>query len=93
MKSCEATGSFSRCERGVKVQHPLQTHTHGHALKLRGFILIVTPEMQARGISKSSCEEGTLRKKPFGEGARLGSRHIGTVFRELQNRFDLLIDK
>jgi len=49
--------------------------------------------MQARGISKSSCEEGTLRKKPFGEGARLGSRHIGTVFRELQNRFDLLIDK
>jgi hypothetical protein len=37
------------------VQHLLRTHGHGHALK-------------TRGIHKTSCEQGTLREKPFGEG-------------------------
>ena len=35
----------------------------------------VVPELQRRGLYKTSYREGTYREKLFGEGARLGSRH------------------
>lgn len=49
------------------------------------FIDLVIPELQSRGIYKTSYAEGTLREKLFGGDARLGPRHAGAAFRDLSN--------
>ncbi|MDB5556884.1 MAG: monooxygenase protein [Rhizobium sp.] len=45
------------------------------------FIDIVIPELQDRGIYKTSYDDGALREKLFSEGARLPARHHGASFR------------
>jgi hypothetical protein len=95
MKSCEATGSFrrwrarrARCNICFKFTHTVTPESY------EDFIRIFVPKMQARGIYKTSYEEGTLREKVVGEGARLGSLDTGTAFfRDLWNRSDLLTQK
>ena len=42
---------------------------------------IVIPELQSRGIYKTSYDEGSLRNKLFGDGDRLPARHAGASFR------------
>jgi alkanesulfonate monooxygenase SsuD/methylene tetrahydromethanopterin reductase-like flavin-dependent oxidoreductase (luciferase family) len=49
------------------------------------FIDLVIPELQSRGIYKTSYAQGTLREKLFGDGARLGPRHTGAGFRDPSN--------
>ena len=45
------------------------------------FIDIVVPALQERGLYKTVYEQGSLRRKLFGEGDRLPDRHIGASFR------------
>lgn len=45
------------------------------------FIDIVVPALQERGVYKTAYEQGSLRRKLFGEGDRLPDRHIGASFR------------
>ena len=45
------------------------------------FVDMVVPELQARGIYKTSYGEGTLRRKLFGQGDRLPSSHPADAFR------------
>ncbi|CAN7334790.1 LLM class flavin-dependent oxidoreductase [Rhizobium sp. LjRoot254] len=45
------------------------------------FIDIVIPELQDRGIYKTSYDDGGLRNKLFSEGDRLPARHHGASFR------------
>ena len=45
------------------------------------FIDIVVPALQERGLYKTAYEQGSLRRKLFGEGDRLPDRHIGASFR------------
>lgn len=45
------------------------------------FIDIVIPELQNRGLYKTSYAEGSLRRKLFGQGDRLPERHIAGAFR------------
>lgn len=47
------------------------------------FIDIVVPALQERGLYKTAYEQGSLRRKLFGEGDRLPDRHIGASFRHL----------
>jgi len=47
------------------------------------FIDLVIPELQARGIYKTSYADGTLREKLFGGAARLPEQHAGAAFRDL----------
>jgi len=49
------------------------------------FIDLVIPELQSRGIYKTSYAQGTLREKLFGDGARLGPRHTGAGYRDLSD--------
>jgi long-chain alkane monooxygenase len=52
------------------------------------FIELVIPELQARGIYKTSYAEGTLREKLFGGGAHLPEQHSGAAFRHLPDAVD-----
>lgn len=45
------------------------------------FVDLVIPELQDRGLYKTAYEDGTLRRKLFGEGDRLPERHAGAAFR------------
>jgi FMN-dependent oxidoreductase (nitrilotriacetate monooxygenase family) len=45
------------------------------------FIDLVIPELQARGVYKTSYADGTLREKLFGRGAKLPDEHTGASFR------------
>ena len=45
------------------------------------FIDIVVPALQERDLYKTAYEQGSLRRKLFGEGDRLPDRHIGASFR------------
>lgn len=45
------------------------------------FIDIVVPALQERDLYKTAYEQGSLRRKLFGEGDRLPDRHIGAPFR------------
>ncbi|MBB3569679.1 LLM class flavin-dependent oxidoreductase [Rhizobium sp. BK491] len=45
------------------------------------FIDIVVPALQERDLYKTAYEQGSLRRKLFGEGDRLPARHIGASFR------------
>jgi FMN-dependent oxidoreductase (nitrilotriacetate monooxygenase family) len=45
------------------------------------FVDLVIPELQDRGLYKTAYEDGTLRRKLFGEGNRLPERHAGAAFR------------
>ncbi len=45
------------------------------------FIDNVVPVLQERGLYKTGYEQGSLRRKLFGEGDRLPDRHIGSSFR------------
>ncbi|KAA1177060.1 LLM class flavin-dependent oxidoreductase [Rhizobium tropici] len=47
------------------------------------FIDIVVPALQERGLYKTAYEQGSLRRKLFGEDDRLPDRHIGASFRRL----------
>ncbi len=47
------------------------------------FADLVVPELQRRGVYRTSYEEGTLRHKLFGRGDRLASTHPGARFRDL----------
>jgi len=48
----------------------------------RDFIDLVIPELQERGLYKTSYEDGTLREKLFGAGrARLPARHYAARYR------------
>lgn len=47
------------------------------------FVDLVVPELQSRGVFKTSYADGTLREKLFREGARLPARHPGARFRDL----------
>ena len=45
------------------------------------FVDLVVPELQSRGVYKSSYKEGTLRQKLFGTGDRLPESHPAAGFR------------
>lgn len=45
------------------------------------FIDLVIPELQTRGLYKEAYEEGTLRKKLFGQGAKLPDNHTAAQYR------------
>jgi FMN-dependent oxidoreductase (nitrilotriacetate monooxygenase family) len=45
------------------------------------FIELVVPELQSRGVYKTAYEEGTLRDKLFGGGARTAAGHPSAVLR------------
>jgi len=45
------------------------------------FIDLVVPELQQRGVFRTSYEDGTLRHKLFGEGDELPERHTAATFR------------
>jgi FMN-dependent oxidoreductase (nitrilotriacetate monooxygenase family) len=45
------------------------------------FVDLIVPELQNRGVYKTSYSEGTLREKLFAEGDRLPDRHVGAQFR------------
>ena len=45
------------------------------------FVELVVPELQNRGLYKTSYAEGSLRGKLFGEGDRLPARHAAARFR------------
>lgn len=45
------------------------------------FVELVVPELQARGIYKTGYQEGTMRRKLFGEGDRLPASHPADGFR------------
>ena len=45
------------------------------------FVDLVVPELQSRGVYKSSYKEGTLRRKLFGAGDRLPESHPAEGFR------------
>jgi FMN-dependent oxidoreductase (nitrilotriacetate monooxygenase family) len=45
------------------------------------FIDLVVPELQNRGLYKTSYEDGALRHKLFGEGDQLPERHAAASFR------------
>jgi long-chain alkane monooxygenase len=45
------------------------------------FVDLIVPELQNRGVYKTSYSEGTLREKLFAEGDRLPDRHAGAQFR------------
>ncbi|NYI01509.1 LLM class flavin-dependent oxidoreductase [Cupriavidus plantarum] len=45
------------------------------------FVDLVVPELQNRGRYKTAYAEGSLRRKLFGEGDRLPSRHAAAAFR------------
>ena len=45
------------------------------------FIDIVIPELQSRGVYKTSYAKGSLRQKLFGQGDRLPDRHAAAAFR------------
>lgn len=47
------------------------------------FIDLVIPELQNRGRYKTAYEEGSLRHKVFGQGARLPAQHPGSRWRNL----------
>ncbi|TWI67347.1 FMN-dependent oxidoreductase (nitrilotriacetate monooxygenase family) [Pseudoduganella lurida] len=47
----------------------------------RDFIDLIIPELQERGLYKTAYEEGTLREKLFGAGARLPSNHHADRYR------------
>jgi long-chain alkane monooxygenase len=47
------------------------------------FIEHVVPELQRRGVYKTSYEQGTLRHKLFGRGARLPESHRGARYRRV----------
>lgn len=44
---------------------------------------LLVPELQKRGVYKTSYREGTLREKLFGAGPRLAAPHPGAGYREL----------
>ncbi|KAF1048407.1 LLM class flavin-dependent oxidoreductase [Xylophilus sp.] len=46
-----------------------------------GFVDLVVPELQHRGVYKTAYAEGTLRSRLFGEGDRLPARHAAAAFR------------
>ncbi|WP_322046415.1 LLM class flavin-dependent oxidoreductase [Paraburkholderia sp. J67] len=46
------------------------------------FVDLIVPELQNRGIYKTSYEEGSLRHKLFGAGDTLPERHAGASFRQ-----------
>lgn len=52
------------------------------------FIDLVIPELQARGVYKTSYADGTLREKLFGGAARLPEQHAGAAFRDLSSDTD-----
>ena len=45
---------------------------------------LLVPELQARGLYKTSYAEGTLREKLFGRGPRLGAGHPAAAVRTVQ---------
>jgi FMN-dependent oxidoreductase (nitrilotriacetate monooxygenase family) len=47
------------------------------------FIDLVIPELQARGVYKTSYADGTMREKLFGGAARLPAQHAGAAFRRV----------
>jgi long-chain alkane monooxygenase len=47
------------------------------------FVEYVVPELQRRGAYKTSYEEGTLRHKLFGRGARLPETHRAARYRRV----------
>ena len=47
------------------------------------FVDLVVPELQSRGVYKTAYENGSLRRKLFGESDRLPQRHFGAGFRRL----------
>jgi FMN-dependent oxidoreductase (nitrilotriacetate monooxygenase family) len=47
---------------------------------------LLVPELQARGLYKTSYAEGTLREKLFGRGPRLGAGHPAAAVRTGQDR-------
>lgn len=47
------------------------------------FIDFVIPELQERGLYKTSYEEGSLRHRIFGQGDRLPARHTAADYRSL----------
>ena len=47
----------------------------------REFIDLVIPELQTRGLYKEAYEEGTLRQKLFGQGAKLPDNHTAAQYR------------
>ncbi|PYE41295.1 FMN-dependent oxidoreductase (nitrilotriacetate monooxygenase family) [Rhizobium sp. PP-F2F-G20b] len=47
------------------------------------FIAFVVPVLQERGLYKTSYAEGAFRQKLFGEGDRLGPRHVAAGYRFL----------
>ena len=47
----------------------------------RAFVELVIPELQRRGIYKTSYQDGTLREKLFGKGSRLPPSHPGAGYR------------
>jgi FMN-dependent oxidoreductase (nitrilotriacetate monooxygenase family) len=47
----------------------------------RDFIDMVIPELQSRGLYKEAYEEGSLRQKLFGRGAKLPDSHTAAQYR------------
>ena len=47
------------------------------------FVDVVVPELQNRGLHKTSYTEGSLRHKLFGQGNHLPARHAAAQFRKL----------
>jgi len=47
----------------------------------RDFIDLVIPELQNRGLYKEAYEEGSLRQKLFGRGAKLPDSHTAAQYR------------
>jgi len=47
----------------------------------RDFIELVIPELQNRGLYKEAYEDGTLRQKLFGQGAKLPDSHSAARYR------------
>ena len=45
------------------------------------FVNLVMPEMQRRGIYKTSYARDTMREKLFGKGARLSAPHPAACFK------------
>ena len=50
------------------------------------FIDLVIPELQARGIYKTTYADGTFREKLFGGAAHLPQEHAGASFRNLSTK-------
>jgi hypothetical protein len=46
-----------------------------------GFVDIVVPALQEKGVYKTAYAEGSLRNRLFGNGDRLPLRHMVALFR------------